>query len=141
LRRVETDNRLHLWEWLATEDGRLLKADALDHHAAHDLVGCQDIAWDVAGARVEFGLAADEVAHLSAVIEQAAGLPVDRELVAFLQPCYLAFQLGAWSLSAGAVGGSEAARVDRAARSYGERLGEWLVADPPLGGRFGMAQA
>ena len=56
LRRIETDNRLHAWEWLALPDGRLLKADALDHHAAHDLVGCQDVAWDIAGALCRAGL-------------------------------------------------------------------------------------
>ena len=56
VRRVETDNRLHAWEWLHTPDGRLLKTDALDHHAGHDLIGCQDITWDIAGATVELDL-------------------------------------------------------------------------------------
>ncbi|WP_431268207.1 hypothetical protein [Dankookia sp. P2] len=57
----------------------------MDHHAAHDLIGCQDIAWDVAGAMVELGL--DPV------------LPVDRGLLGFLLPCYCAFQLGAWTMA------------------------------------------
>ena len=60
VRRVETDNRLHAWEWLHTPDGRLLKTDALDHHAGHDLIGCQDIAWDIAGATVELNLSDSE---------------------------------------------------------------------------------
>ena len=78
-----TDNRLHAWEWLVLPGGRVLKADAVDHHAAHDLVGCQDIAWDVAGATVELGL---------------NPLPLaDPDLLAFLLPCYCAFQLGAWT--------------------------------------------
>jgi hypothetical protein len=35
----------------ATRDlDRLLKTDALDYHAGHDPIGCQDIAWDIAGA-------------------------------------------------------------------------------------------
>ena len=54
-RRVEIDGKLHAHEWLLTGRG-LLKADAYDHHAAHDLVGCQDIAPDVAGAVAELGL-------------------------------------------------------------------------------------
>jgi hypothetical protein len=36
--------------------GRLLKTDALDHHARHDLVGCQDVPWDIVGVTVELGL-------------------------------------------------------------------------------------
>src|SRR3954447_3739354 len=61
VRRMETDSRLHVWEWLQRDDGRLLKTDALDHHAAHDLVGCQDVAWDVAGAMVELDLSPTEM--------------------------------------------------------------------------------
>ena len=68
LRRTETDNRLHVWEWLIRPDGRLLKTDALDHHAAHDLVGCQDVAWDVAGAVVELDLSPPEQDELCAII-------------------------------------------------------------------------
>jgi hypothetical protein len=62
VRRVHTDNRMRRHEWLALPDGRILKTDALDHSAAHDLVGCQDIAWDVVGAAVEWGLTEDETA-------------------------------------------------------------------------------
>lgn len=91
LRRVHTDNRLHAWEWLKLPDGRILKTDALDHDDAHDLIGCQDIAWDIAGANVEFGLSPEETGHLT----QAVG--ADPELVAFYRPCYAAFQLGLWT--------------------------------------------
>ena len=41
--RMRSDNKLEPHEWLRTADDRLLKTDALDHHAAHDLVGCQDL--------------------------------------------------------------------------------------------------
>ncbi len=58
--RVRTDNRLDRGEWLRLRDGRLIKTDALDHHQGHDLIGCQDPAWDVAGAVVEFGLDDDQ---------------------------------------------------------------------------------
>src|SRR5690606_17934091 len=47
---MAVDGRLHNWEWIADCSGAPLKTDAVDHHAGHDLVGCQDIAWDVAGA-------------------------------------------------------------------------------------------
>lgn len=89
LRSVEIDGRCAPHEWLRLPDGRLLKADALDHHAAHDLIGCQDIAWDIAGATVELGLPGlgQAVAHYS-------GRPVDPQLVAFMTFAYRAFRLG-----------------------------------------------
>ncbi|MBI0535574.1 hypothetical protein D9599_08320 [Roseomonas sp. KE2513] len=117
LRRVSTDNRLHAWEWLVLPGGRLLKADAVDHAAAHDLVGCQDIAWDVAGAAVELGLPAKEREGLRAAVG------ADATLLDFLTPCYLAFQLGYYTMAAGAwSGGEEAVRARAAAGRYAAGL-------------------
>lgn len=92
VRPVHVDARLHRWEWIAGADGAL-KTDAIDHSQAHDLVGPQDIAWDVAGALAEY-----EAADAAALI--AAAMPGRAEaaaLVACLLPCYLAFQRGWWS--------------------------------------------
>jgi len=89
-RPVATDNRLHAWEWLRDADGRLLKADALDHCEGHDLVGCQDIAWDIAGAAIELGI--DPVAL-------TAALDADPRLVALHGLLYSAFQLGLWTMA------------------------------------------
>jgi hypothetical protein len=69
-RRVEIDGMLHTHEWLVTGRG-LLKADAYDHHAAHDLVGCQNIAWDVAGAVAELELTPVEKARLASASDRA----------------------------------------------------------------------
>jgi hypothetical protein len=114
VRPVETDNRLQRWEWLAVGD-RLFKADALDHCAAHDLIGCQDIAWDIAGAAVEFELSPAERQWLTCRIG------ADPELVAVLTPCYLAFQIGLWTF---ARNGSpqESARIDGLTKVYRQRL-------------------
>ncbi|HEX2135693.1 MAG TPA: hypothetical protein VHG30_07260 [Microvirga sp.] len=121
VRRVVTDNRLHAREWLVC-GSRLIKTDALDHAVTHDLVGCQDAAWDVAGAIAEFDLTAAEAALLCGAVQRHAGVPVDPDLLAFLDPCYLAFQLGAATLAAQAVGGPEAVRLEAEARRYGARL-------------------
>lgn len=116
IRPVETDNRLHAWEWLES-DGRLLKTDAVDHHAGHDLVGCQDIAWDVAGAKVEFALNEDEFAILTGELA-TRDLAVDPDLASFMTLCYAAYQLGAWTMAADAVSGPETDRVVAAAARY-----------------------
>jgi hypothetical protein len=97
-RPVHVDGRLHPWEWLTTADGRLIKTDALDHSTAHDLVGCQDIAWDLAGARLELGLNAGETTQLCAAVARVCDHPVDPTLLAFYDVAYPAFQAGLWAL-------------------------------------------
>ncbi|MDQ2634035.1 MAG: hypothetical protein M3Y78_09895, partial [Pseudomonadota bacterium] len=79
VRQVRTDNRLQAWEWLVTGDG-FLKIDAVDHCEGHDLIGCQDIAWDVAGGIAEHDLTAAEAASLCHVIE-ASGTKVNVPLL------------------------------------------------------------
>lgn len=96
VRRVATDNRLHRWEWLRLADGRLLKADATDHCAGHELIGCQDIAWDVVGASLELGL---DLARLAEALERR-GVRVDHELTRFYLPCYAAFEAASFYLDA-----------------------------------------
>jgi hypothetical protein len=124
--RICTDNRLHAWEWLVS-GGRLIKTDALDHSAAHDLVGHQDVSWDVAGAIIELDLPDDEASRLCQIVRQESGRPVDQALLAFVLPCYLAFQLGAHLMAAGALGeGPEATRLRRVADHYGRRLNDYL---------------
>ena len=93
VRPVHVDARLHRWEWLKTSGG-WLKTDAIDHSEAHDLVGPQDVAWDVAGAVAEFDLGEAEAEALRRQVG------ADAELMAFLTPCYLAFQLGLWTFAA-----------------------------------------
>ncbi len=96
---VETDNRLDRHEWLRLADGSLLKADALDHVSAHDLIGAQDMSWDVAGASVEFELGDPERRELAARCGREAGRVVDPELLDFMVAAYLAFRLGHARLS------------------------------------------
>jgi hypothetical protein len=100
--RVETDNRLHAVEWLTLSDGRWLKADAIDHAQAHDLIGAQDIAWDLAGAAVEFALSPKELAGLKSDVEACGPRRIDPDLLAFFRLGYLAFQLGAYTMAAAA---------------------------------------
>ncbi|WP_343717530.1 hypothetical protein [Inquilinus sp.] len=127
IRRVETDNRLHCWEWLQDPNGALLKTDALDHCMTHDLVGCQDIAWDIAGAVIEFDLDPDEQAELQARVGQDAGHPVDPDLLRFLAPCYAALQFGSWSMARAADGDpDEAVRLDREVGRYARHLQGFL---------------
>ena len=119
IRRVDTDNRLHRWEWRVTSDGRVWKLDALDHSRGHDLVGCQDLAWDVVGARYEFELTDRQMAELVAALARE-GKRVDEQLIAFYDLCYPAFQLGYYTLASAALSfaPAEQARCRSAAARY-----------------------
>jgi hypothetical protein len=98
LQRIRTDGRMHRWEWLAAPGGQLRKADALDHDDAHDLIGCQDVTWDIAGALVEWELCEAEADDLCRRIAQD-GVRVDRTLLAFMRIAYCAFQIGYWTMA------------------------------------------
>ncbi|WP_376099699.1 hypothetical protein ACE7GA_12090 [Roseomonas sp. CCTCC AB2023176] len=124
---VWTDGRLHAWEWLEIPGG-LLKSDAVDHAAAHDLIGCQDIAWDVAGAAVEFDLPSEQSEALRRGVSDVAGREVPGVLLDFLLPCYLAFQMGREAMAAEASDGAEAERCQAAAARYAHRLRRVLLA-------------
>lgn len=128
VRRMATDNRSDPHEWLRSPDGRLWKADALDHDAAHDLIGAQDLAWDAAGFLVEFGLKGDQAARFVADLEIAARRTIDPDLLAFFHPCYLAFRIGAAQMAADQLGGwpQEQARNRAALGRYTAPLSDLL---------------
>ena len=93
VRPVRIDGRMAAHEWLRLPSGQLLKADAVDHHAGHDLIGCQDIAWDLAGAAVELDLTEQDVTSLQ------RRLGIDPDLLAFSLPVYTAFRIGSHRMS------------------------------------------
>jgi hypothetical protein len=118
-RPVRTDNRMHAWEWLVTRDGRIVKTDAVDHHAGNDLVGTQDAAWDLAGAIVELGFTGDEEARFLEAAARRGVRPTPSQL-SFYKVTYHAFQIGWHRLAAEALAGNpeEAGRMRRAAEGY-----------------------
>jgi hypothetical protein len=87
-RRVITDNKMQPWEWIAARDGKVLKCDGVDHHAAHDLIGCQDIAWDLAGTSIELGL------DVTGAVARLTGRSWSPRVLHFYTACYLAFWYG-----------------------------------------------
>jgi hypothetical protein len=121
-RPVHVDGRLHAWEWLRTADGLLLKTDAVDHSAAHDLVGCQPIGWDIAGAELEFALRPHEAARLRRAVERATAERPDPAELAFFRICYPAFQAGWWRMAQAAAAADERPRLEAQAARYVRRL-------------------
>jgi hypothetical protein len=97
-RPIAVDGRLHAWEWVVTPDGRLLKTDAVDHARGHDLVGCQDVAWDLAAAQIELDLSDDETAWLARAVARLDGGETPPARLALHGAFYAAFQLGLWTV-------------------------------------------
>jgi hypothetical protein len=93
-----TDNRMQLWEWLHGPTG-WLKLDATDHHAAHDMVGCQDIAWDLVGAAVELDWTKSAYAYAVRLLAERLERPFDRQFLERIELCYLGFEIGYWSMA------------------------------------------
>jgi hypothetical protein len=116
-----TDNRMHLWEWVQGA-GRWYKLDGADHHAAHDLVGCQDIAWDVAGAAVEGELSNPQYLDLARALASRLGRPLSPDFLAASELCYLGFQVGLWTMALARNGEGERPRIERLLSGYEHRL-------------------
>jgi hypothetical protein len=92
--RVWTDNRMHAWEWLVVPSGRLLKTDGVDHAASHDLIGAQDITWDIVAAGMELSLVPAELDPLFWRFRRTSAF------VRFTADMYFAFQIGLWDMAA-----------------------------------------
>lgn len=125
-RPVLTDNKMHAWEWLVTPEGKILKADALDHHRGNDLVGPQDIAWDLVGAAIELDLDEDGLERLADAVARRSGTPrAERAQLDFYMMAYLAFQTGRHALAAEALEATapaEAAGMRSEVERYSGRL-------------------
>lgn len=102
-RAVAIDARMLPHEFLGDNDGRWLKTDAVDHHDDHFFPGCQDIAWDIAGAAFEFGVAPDELIARYLQYRRETHL---QERVDFYALAYLAFRRGYCSMAGAALGDS-----------------------------------
>jgi hypothetical protein len=121
---VVSDGRLLPHEWLATPRG-FCKVDAFEHGDDHFFPGACDIAWDLAGARVELSLdPGEQRSLLSRYIAATHDRSVSRRLP-FFEIAYLAFRLGYARMARQVLAGSaEAAafarlenRYDRAVRA------------------------
>jgi hypothetical protein len=103
--RTAIDGRMMPHEWIASATG-LTKTDALDHHADDFFPGCRDIAWDVAGAIVEFDLDRQQAAFLVDGYRRASRDSGICRRLAFYRVAYTAWRIGYATLAAESVGES-----------------------------------
>jgi hypothetical protein len=116
---VRVDGRMLPQEWLKTERG-WLKADALDHHDDHFFPGCQDIAWDIAGAAVEFDFQPDMLAQRYTRLRPD---PTLSRRLGFYTVAYLAYRIGYATMAAETLGDCvDGRRFQLLRRRYEEQL-------------------
>jgi hypothetical protein len=83
-RMATTDSRLAPHEWLRLDDGSVRKADAITHGDDHLFPGPTDIAWDLAGAIIEWEMDRDAREHLLGAYRRASGDNAAKRIDAWL---------------------------------------------------------
>jgi hypothetical protein len=125
-RVVVPDGRLMPHEWLRDHRGAILKTDAVDHGDDHFFPGPTDVAWDLAGAIIEWGLEGATRARLLETYQRLTGDDPSARLPAF-EIAYAAFRARTCVMAAHGSTDEEAARWQLARRGYTETLRQALL--------------
>jgi hypothetical protein len=117
-RPVIADGRMHPHEWLRRSDGRVLKSDSGSHGDDHFYPGATDIAWDLAGAIVEWRMRPAQTRFFFEVYRRSSGDEAGPRIDDFVA-AYVIFRRAYCLMAANALQGSEEqARLERAAAGY-----------------------
>jgi hypothetical protein len=120
------DGHLQPHEWIARGDG-LRKVDGVGHDCDHTLVGVQPVAWDLAGAIVEWQLDDREIERLLEAFYAAGGEEIAAAELRFYRAACLAFRAGQCSLAAAVHDPYERDRLLAVYARYRDQLGELLT--------------
>lgn len=117
-RPVITDGRMNPHEWILNDSGQLIKTDGVDHGDNHFFPGPCDIAWDLAGAAVEWRLGAEASGFLVEQFSRRSGMNVSPKLELY-KLGYSVFRLGFCKMAISTVRGStEEQRIVDAYQHY-----------------------
>jgi hypothetical protein len=121
-RPVLADGRMQPHEWLLDADRRMLKTDAGSHGDDHFFPGFTDIAWDLAGAIVEWRMNAAQAQSFLEAYRHHSGDDAAGRIGGFII-AYAAFRRAYCLMAANALqGGEEQARLENAADRYAKVL-------------------
>ena len=120
-RPVIADGRMQPHEWVRGADGAIWKTDSAGHGDDHFFPGPTDIAWDLAGAMVEWEMDAAAAGFFLEEYRRLSGDDAERRIAAY-SLAYSLFRLGYSQMAADAMRGSEEeARLRRDAERYRRR--------------------
>jgi hypothetical protein len=115
---VIADGRMQPHEWLLSKDGGLLKTDSGSHGDDHFFPGPTDIAWDLAGAIVEWQMNEQQAAEFLDRYHLASGDDARARIDGFIR-AYAVFRASYCMMAANAMNGSgEQLRLQHAADAY-----------------------
>ncbi|HKT52239.1 MAG TPA: hypothetical protein VJV96_18195 [Candidatus Angelobacter sp.] len=121
-RPVIADGRMQPHEWLIAPDGQMLKTDSGSHGDDHFFPGPTDIAWDLAGAIVEWRMNQQQIGDLLAQYGRISGDDAAARIDDFIV-AYNAFRAAYCLMASNALnGGDEAIRMQSASENYRNRL-------------------
>lgn len=122
------DGHLRPHEWLASGAQPLRKVDTIGHDCDHTLVGKQPVAWDVAGAMIEWRLDDAAAACLLQAYAAAGGPHLDAATLHFYRLAYAALRAGQCALAAAVHDPYEKDRLLKAYAGYRQQLAAILTA-------------
>jgi hypothetical protein len=115
---VIADGRMQPHEWILNKEGKLLKTDSGSHGDDHFFPGPTDIAWDLAGAIVEWQMIDQQTTEFLNLYHRASGDDASARIDGFIKT-YTVFRLAYCLMAANAMNGSdEQIRLQRAADVY-----------------------
>jgi hypothetical protein len=121
---VIADGRMQPHEWIWSAAGELLKTDSGSHGDDHFFPGPTDIAWDLAGAIVEWQMNEQQTAEFLNRYRRASGDDASARIDGFIK-AYTVFRLAYCLMAANAMDGSdEQPRLRQAADVYRKLLTE-----------------
>jgi hypothetical protein len=121
-RPVIADGHMQPHEWIMTDDGKVWKTDCGSHGDDHFYPGPTDIAWDLAGAIVEWRMSATQAAEFLHLYHRASGDDPFARINDFVR-AYAVFRTAYCRMAANAMQGTaEQERLERAAAGYAARL-------------------
>jgi hypothetical protein len=117
-RAVVTDGSMQPHEWIAARSGRVIKVDGVDHGDNHFFPGPCDIAWDLAGASVEWKMSSAATEYMLDRFRIRSGLDVSSRFDLY-RLAYVVFRLGFCKMGISTVVGSaEETRLRKAYENY-----------------------
>jgi hypothetical protein len=120
---VAIDGRMLPHEWIATDDGTFVKTDAFDHFRDDFFPGPTDIAWDLAGASIEFGLSRSGERWLVDRYRRLSGDSGVERRLRFFRLAYLGYRAGYTAFARATLAGTaDGRRFARLADHYATRL-------------------
>jgi hypothetical protein len=117
-RPIIADGQMHPHEWMRDKNGHILKLDVATHGDDHFFPGPTDIAWDLAGAIVEWGMETDAANLLINNYRKLTADDPSTRMPAYVL-AYSVFRMSYSKMAAEAEKGTaEAIRLENAYRFY-----------------------